>query len=458
MISAFCIAAPNSGSGKTTISAGLMRLLSRKYSVQAFKCGPDYIDTSYHKTAAGRTSYNLDTWLMGETEVKNTFTAQTQNCGIAVIEGVMGLFDGKSQSAAAAGTLPDISGSTAHIAQLLNLPVILVADCKGMAQSISAVIRGFSEQCKEYGIKLAAIIANNVGSAKHYAMLQESLSVRNLPPLIGFLPKNSPVSFKEHQLGLPHLFENTAETEKKLDVLADILNEHIDIQKLLELTAFQTKHEKLPSPQKTVRPTKTMAVAYDRAFCFYYPQNFASLEQCGYRLQFFSPLKDNKLPKTDAVYLGGGYPEIYAKELSQNSSMRKAIKDFAEQGGNIFAECGGFVYLCSSLQTAENNILNAHRSALQAPAKIYPFCGVIQAEAAMGTALRSLGYREGTFMQKPFFWQKKDNTFKGHEFHWSDIRFQADYKPFVTINNEYAGIIYKNTYASYIHFYFGPQI
>ncbi len=155
MFSAFCLTAPNSGSGKTTLSIGLMRLLAKKNAVQAFKCGPDYIDTSYHNTASFRTSYNLDTWLMGEEEVQAVFQDKTKNCDIAIIEGVMGLFDGKFQKKAETKRkIPSIPGSTAHIAQILSLPLIMVIDCKGMAQSISAVVRGFYEQSKEYRLPL----------------------------------------------------------------------------------------------------------------------------------------------------------------------------------------------------------------------------------------------------------------------------------------------------------------
>lgn len=458
MISAFCIAAPHSGTGKTTLSAGLMRLFARTHTVQPFKCGPDYVDPSYHKAAAGQTSYNLDTWLMGEEEVKRIFFGKTQNCDIAAVEGVMGLFDGKMHTAAPS-LLPNISGSTAHTAQLLNLPVLLIIDCKGMAQSVSALVRGFQEQCREYGLKIAGIIANNTGSERHAAILKESLDAWNLPPLLGHIPKNSPVSFKEHQLGLPHLFENTQEIEKKLDFLAVLLEKHIDIPKLLALTAW---HAKIPQPQPkqpAAAKKKIMAVAYDKAFCFYYPQNLEALEQCGYNLQFFSPLKDSKLPKADAVYLGGGYPEIFAEELSQNTSMRNAIKNFAEQDGNIFAECGGFMYLCGSLQTTQTEPdpkhANTARHATQAKAQNYAMCGILNAKAVMGTRLRSLGYREGTFIQPPFFWQSDSTAFKGHEFHWSDIQLREPYRPFLTIDGSSAGIIYKNVYASYIHFYFG---
>lgn len=463
MLSAFCLTAPSSGEGKTTLAIGLMRLLAKKYKVQAFKCGPDYVDTSYHKTASGNTSYNLDSWLMGEEEVKQTFFSQTKACDIAVVEGVMGLFDGKKfdekKQEEAVKNFPSILGSTAHIAQILSLPLIMIIDCKGMAQSISAIVRGFQSQCQEYGLNLAGIIANNVGSEKHYAMLDESLRIRNLPPLLGYIPKNLPVSFKERQLGLTHIFSKNAALENKLDELAEILSEHIAIDELLAATNY-TQTDKTPPPGKTCRkPNKKMGaapkigIAYDEAFCFYYPQNIAALKRIGYTCHFFSPLKDKNLPEVDALYFGGGYPEIYADILSKNTEMCHAVKDFAENDGSIFAECGGFMYLCSSL-CIKQHINPTRRNLEQAEAAIYPLCNVIDAKATMGTRLKSLGYRQGTFILKPFFWKSEQNEFRAHEFHWSDIELQKNYEPFLKIDKKPFGIHYKNVFASYLHFYF----
>lgn len=455
MLSAFCLTAPKSGEGKTTLSIGLMRLLAKKYAVQAFKCGPDYIDTSYHAAASRNTSYNLDSWLMGDKEVAQTFYSQTKTCDIAIVEGVMGLFDGKKQQETA-GCLPSLAGSTAHIAQILALPLIMVVDCKGMAQSISAIVRGFQSQCQDYGLNLAGIIANNVGSEKHYAMLNESLRAWNLPPLLGYIPKNMPVSFKERQLGLTHIFsgdkENTA-LENKLEELAEILSEHIDIDKLLTVTNYSQADRTPPADKPCKKPTKKIAVAYDEAFCFYYPQNLEALKRLGYACHFFSPLKDKNLPKADALYLGGGYPEIYAEALSKNTDMCHAVKEFAEEYGNIFAECGGFMYLCSSLCIKQNRC-QEQRYPEQAEPKIYPLCNVIDAAATMGSRLKSLGYRQGTFTCKPFFWESSVNEFRGHEFHWSDIELQKNYAPFLEIDKKPFGIHYKNVFASYLHFYF----
>lgn len=456
MLSAFCLTAPKSGEGKTTLSIGLMRLLAKKHAVQAFKCGPDYIDTSYHKIASSNTSYNLDSWIMGEEEVKQTFYSQTKTCDIAIVEGVMGLFDGKKQAEKDAGNLPSISGSTAHIAQILSLPLIMMIDCKGMAQSISAIVRGFQSQCQDYGLNLAGIIANNVGSEKHYAMLSESLRAWNLPPLLGYVPKNLPVSFKERQLGLTHIFSNNnqnAALENKLDELAEILSQHIDIENLLKVTKYAQPDKALPPAKPCRKPDKKIGIAYDKAFCFYYPQNLEALKRLGYTCQFFSPLKDKKLPKADALYLGGGYPEIYAEELSDNTKMCHAVKEFAEEYGNIFAECGGFMYLCSSLCIQQNSC-QQQRSPEQAEPKIYPLCNVLDAAATMGSRLKSLGYRQGTFTCKPFFWESEQNEFRGHEFHWSAIELQKNYAPFLEIDKKPFGIHYKNVFASWLHFYF----
>lgn len=474
MISAFCLTAPHSGSGKTTLSIGFMRLLAKKCAVQAFKCGPDYIDTSYHKIASGNTSYNLDSWLMGEKEVQNTFYCKTKTCDIAIVEGVMGLFDGKKsadtiqEKTKKQKSLPSISGSTAHIAQILKLPLIMVIDCKGMAQSISALVRGFQSQCQDYGLHLAGIIANNVGSKKHYAMLSESLSAWNLPPLLGYIPKNLPVSFKERQLGLPHIFSNTeknTDLENELDELANILEQHIDIDRLVSVTKYTQAPKALPNTPTKIQVNKKngiapkigitpkIGIAYDEAFCFYYPQNLEALKRLGYELHFFSPLKDTVLPKVDSLYLGGGYPEIYAKELSKNTAMRTAIKEFAENYGNIFAECGGYMYLCSELAIMQNEQQDKRSVELAEP-QVYPLCNVINATAAMGTRLRSLGYRQGILLQKPFFWESKETVFRAHEFHWSNIEMHENYAPFIEINKKQFGVHYKNVFASFLHFYF----
>ncbi len=466
--SAFCITAPCSGEGKTTLAMGLMRLLSRTYNVQAFKCGPDYVDTSYHTIASKHTSYNLDTWLMGEKEVINIFTKHSKHADIAIIEGVMGFFDGKKyekkdpnlpsyfHTVQENNTLPNIEGSTAHIAKLLQVPVIMVIDAKGMAQSISAIVRGFYEQAKEYAIPLIGIIANNIGSERHYQILQESLQAWNLPPLLGYLPKNIQFKTKERQLGLTHIFQTNEELEQQLDILADTLAQHLDIHKILTLTKYANTLTPFPLIPKLPQKQK-IGIAYDEAFCFYYPTNLQYLEHIGYKLCYFSPLKDKTIPKVDALYFGGGYPEIYADTLSQNIAMKNAIYHFAENNGHIFAECGGYMYLCSKLiTTSDKNFENKNLE--QAHNNTYPMCNVIKATAIMGNRLRSLGYKQGFFYNKPFFLNKNIQYFRGHEFHWSDIEIEENYSPFLTVDNQHIGIRYKNVYASYMHFYFANSL
>ena len=468
LFSAFCITAPNSGEGKTTLAMGLMRLLSRTYKVQAFKCGPDYVDTSYHTIASKNISYNLDTWLMGEKEVINTFSKNSKQADIAIIEGVMGFFDGKKyeknslslplyfNSIQETTNLPTIEGSTAHIAKILQVPVIMIIDAKGMAQSISAIVRGFYEQAKEYSINLVGIIANNVGSERHYQMLQESLQLWNLPPLLGYLPKNLQFKTKERQLGLTHIFKTNEKLEKQLDILADTLAQHLDINKILSLTQYTKKLTQFnlipPTPKK-----QKIGIAFDEAFCFYYSNNLKFLEHIGYELCYFSPLKDKNLPQVNALYFGGGYPEIYADILSQNTTMRTDIYQFAENNGQIFAECGGYMYLCSKLITTTENSLDL-KELKQAKQNTYPMCNVIKATATMGNRLRSLGYKQGFFCQTPFFLDKNIQYFRGHEFHWSDIQIEEDYPAFLTVDNQKIGIIYKNVYASYMHLYFANTL
>ena len=410
---AFCIAAPRSGEGKTTISLALMRLLTRqKKCVQAFKCGPDYIDPTFHSLVTSRTCANLDTWMMGKTEVQRVFSTKSHDADISICEGVMGLFDGKIQgkeNLKKENQIPNIDGSSAHCAKILNIPIILVVNAKGMASSIAALVAGFVLHAQKYNLTIAGIIANNVGSARHAKILEDALSTWDLPPLLGFLPRQEEWSIHERQLGLVPC----EESEKNMawaNSIADILEENLDVDTLLKRTQtprpllFQSgtpaiitetliptispasstlitasplaplaplaAKKKCPSHSPTVCSTHSvrsassapdtasphakqtkglLAIARDEAFCFYYEANIKALEHIGWKIIYFSPLHDKHLPKADALYLGGGYPEVFAKQLAENQNMRNDIYNFAMKNGEIFAECGGYMYLTKEL-------------------------------------------------------------------------------------------------------------
>ncbi len=437
----FCLAATHSGSGKTTITLALLRALKRRgRKVQPFKCGPDYIDPGFHQQAAGCESINLDTWMMLESGVQESFARACSGRDIAVVEGVMGLFDGFSAT--------EITGSTADCARLLQLPVILIVDAKGMAGSIAPLIKGFTEFNRE--VKITAVIANNVGSKAHTEILAEALDAAGLPPLLGGLPKNPDFKLKERHLGLTPFLEN-AKASAWFDTLAAAVEEFIDIDKLLEIVKLD--HPQPPKkPQPLPPKTKIrLALAKDSAFHFYYPDNLFLLRQAGFEIVEFSPLSDRALPEgTRLLLLGGGFPEMFAAELAENHNMRQAIKDFADNDGMIYGECGGFMYLGESLTDSNG--------------RSFPMCSVIPGKSRMTPKLRSLGYREvSTLTKTPF--GPAGTTIRGHEFHWSEMEITKTCPSLYCQKNRrgderLCGIHLNNILASYIHLHFSatPQV
>lgn len=436
---AICVAAAQSGSGKTTLTLALLRALKRRgFKVQPFKCGPDYIDPTFHAKASGTPSINLDTWMMREEGVQSSWRFYNQSVDVAVVEGVMGLFDGRSPG--------ELVGSTADCARLLEIPVILVVDAKGMAGSIAPLVMGYSKFHPQ--VRIVGVIANKVGSPRHTEILKTALEKANLPPLLGALPKSDDWILPERHLGLVPFLEN-----EKSDVwfnrLADKAEEGIDIKKLLEVCKYH--------PDKLAKPTLKqnlsdvtgkglkVAVAMDQAFHFYYQDNFRFLREHGYQLEEFSPLHDSGLPKnTDILYLGGGYPEMFGKKLSANQSMRSAILEYAKKGGTIYAECGGYMYLSKALQDEDG--------------EVYPMCNVLNITANMGKRLRSLGYREVTpYAELP--WKTKNKTLRGHEFHYSDMNFHTTYPPLFQVKDKKGelqdvGVQTGKICASYVHLHF----
>lgn len=435
---AFCLAAPHSGGGKTTLALALMRAFrNRGLAVQGFKCGPDYIDPSFHQQATGRVSPNLDTWMMGKQGVRSVWDRHTVNADIAICEGVMGLFDSRTPG--------ELAGSTADCALTLGLPVILVVQAKGMAGSLAPIVAGFCDFHPE--LRIAGVIANRVGSPKHAALLKEALHREGLPPLLGALPYQKDWVLPERQLGLIPAEESDLR-ENWYDTLAEAAEEFIELDTLRKLCSCPRPVAQPPvlfEHQETGKNQKRMGIARDRAFCFYYEENEAALLKQGWELVAFSPLKDKFLPPDlDALYLGGGYPEVFAEELSANVSMREDIRRFAENGKEIFAECGGYMYLAKALTTKEG--------------KEYPFCGVINGTAHMGTQLRSLGYREVTLHGYPFAEALPADRLRGHEFHWSKMELHQDYSPLYSFTDregkqQQDGVCQGNIKAGYIHLY-----
>ena len=437
-LSAFCIAGTSSGDGKTTVTLALLRALyNRGMKVQPFKCGPDYIDPTFHNKACQRHSRNLDCWMMGKDAVKKSFAHGVADMDVGVLEGVMGLYDSSRP-----GTL---SGSTAETAITLGVPVILTINAKGMAGSIAAMVKGYCDFCPD--INIIGVIANRVGSANHASLLREDLELAGLPPLLGYLMRNEKFTLPERHLGLVPFIEHEKSTAW-FDLLAAEAETCFDFDRILELTNCQSAQIVRPVIET---PLIKLGIAYDRAFHFYYEDNLDILRNCGFELVKFSPISDKELPDDiKGIYLGGGFPEIFAAELEQNRSMRASIKAFANAGGAIYAECGGFMYLTESLKDADG--------------KLYKLCGLIPARAAMGQRLRSLGYREVRSCHESFF-GPAGTALRGHEFHWSSTEFTTTAMPawqMLSTRKQASwaptGYSSKNIIASYIHLHFASNI
>jgi cobyrinic acid a,c-diamide synthase len=401
------IAGVASGVGKTTTTVGLCRALrARGLQVAVFKCGPDYLDPTYHARAAGRLSHNLDGWLMGQTVVRETFARAAAGADIALIEGVMGLFDG----AAASG--PDAeAGSTAEIAKWLQAPVVLVADAGGMARSFAALVAGFAGFDRD--LPLCGVLANQVGSRGHLELLRKALGPA-LPPLLGGLPKGAAPAFPHRHLGL-----HAADAETVPDALFDEWGEAVaawcNLDALLAVArqAAAPAQESSPTSTAARTPTHTHAprcrigLARDQAFHFYYEDNLRRLEALGAALVPFSPLHDARLPEgLDGLYLGGGYPELFAAGLAGNVKMRAAIADFAHTGRPVHGECGGLMYLCQAIRTRDG--------------ARHPMLGLLPGEAVMGDRLAALGYAE-VELTAPCILGAPGLRFRGHQFRYSQL-------------------------------------
>lgn len=433
-----CIAGTHSGVGKTTLTLGILASLKRRgYSIQPFKCGPDYIDPGHHTRASGCLSRNLDTWMMGRNAVVESYARGCGTVDGAVVEGVMGLFDGASSTS--------LTGSSAQVAKILGLPVILVVNARSMARSLAALVKGFA--IFEPGVHIAGVIANQVGSKEHASILEEALMAAKLPPLLGALPNNDSWSIPERHLGLVTGFEHK-ETVSWYDRLADAVDEHLDLEKLVE--SCRASRPCRQSPEKpNLPPAVRVAIARDDAFHFYYQDNLERLTAAGIELIPFSPLQDRSLPANIAgIYIGGGFPEMFARQLELNFPLRAEIAAFADRGGCIYAECGGFMYLCRTL---------ADRDGCRRE-----MCGVIPAETVMGSRLHRLGYVEAKTAASGLF-GPAGTSFKGHEFHWSSLAVDGEVETALTINKpgvssvQPEGVHIKNVWASYVHAHFASN-
>ena len=439
--SAFAVGAASSGSGKTVITLGLMEALRRRgIRVQPFKAGPDYIDTALHGALLGTPSYNLDTWMMGSAGAIKTFEAASRGARVSVVEGVMGLYDG-------ADALEE-EGSTAHLAKVLGIPVVLVVNAEKTARSIAAVVKGFVDF--DPAVDIRWVLFNRVGSPNHYDILKKAVTSNTDVKVLGYIPRESALDIPGRHLGLVMRDGLSARQWKGfVRAAGDAVETHLDLDGLLR-SASRVAPVKDARRVIGTRPRVKIAVARDAAFSFYYAENLDLLRYFGAELVEFSPIKDKKLPDgTGGVYLGGGYPELYAKELRANSRLREEIRDFAASGAPVYAECGGLMYLGKRLTDNDG--------------KSYPMCGVFPWSARMLPKRKALGYREIKIARGcPFL--GAGQRIKGHEFHYSELTlpgkggFERVYElTGVSGPGRLEGFLHKKTLASYIHLHFGSN-
>ncbi len=425
----FMIAAPMSGAGKTTICRGLMELFTQEgYKVQPFKCGPDYIDTKYHEQACGRPSINLDSFMTEEPHLLELYQHYSAQADVCIVEGMMGLYDGYDR----------LKGSSADIARILHLPVILVVDAQSSAYSMAALIYGFQQFNKDIQIK--GIIFNKVGSERHAQLLMEVCQDLNLCYL-GSLHRHNELKIEDRYLGLD--FATSAPDE--LEASATVIRKEIDWQQLLTLTALPDpllNKEEQKGTQVTEQKLHIAVARNQESFSFIYAEHLVSLERLG-KVSFFDPEREAHLPEDiDLLYLPGGYPEKHAQVIAENNTLKKEIYAYITQGGRTLAECGGMIYLSKALLKEEGT---------------FPMVGVFPFAIDATSAARklSLGYRRLSY---------NGLLLRGHEFHYTQVAMDDAKESAKTITQVYnaKGIAvktpiyrYKNTIASYTHLYWG---
>jgi cobyrinic acid a,c-diamide synthase len=452
------IAGTTSGVGKTSVTLGILYLLKNLgFKIQSFKIGPDFIDPSYHHFVTNSPSYNLDSWLMGNKGLINTFDTYTIGKDIAVIEGVMGLFDG-------AGGKNNFA-STAQIAKILNSPIILVIDASKAARSIAAIAYGFMNFQK--GLKIKGIILNKISSNRHFRFIKDAFENKIKIPIVGVIYRNQELIFSERHLGLIPREELDDKRRKEILNSAKILSESLDSEKIISLIRplqnEKVRKEKIDtSKEKNIQRIK-IAVALDESFNFYYQENLDILQKKGAELIFFSPLNDPKLPDVDGIIIGGGFPEILANNLSKNQAMMRAIKKVAEREIPIYAECGGLMYLSNSIKEDSFRYKNTKIQESKVNfKKTYRMIGLIDAITKMTDQL-TLNYTQGKVINESLL--GNINRVRGHEFHFSvmenipnDSKFSYYLNKGKGITNQKDGIVVYNTLASYTHLHFSNTI
>ncbi|MBI5253008.1 MAG: hydrogenobyrinic acid a,c-diamide synthase (glutamine-hydrolyzing) [Euryarchaeota archaeon] len=425
----------SSRAGKTLVSIGLMRALrSRGYKVQPFKIGPDFIDPSYHKFATGMPSRNLDSYMMKNRDIVEVFQRNGKNADMAVIEGVMGLYDSHDAM--------DEKGSTAEVAKILKAPVIIIANVERISRTAAAFVLGYKLFDKAVDIK--GVILNRVGSEKHAQKARLAVEKLARMEVVGVMPRSESARIPERHLGLVPAHEMKA-VEKLFNFLAEFIETYVDVDRILEIANAASE---LPEVKENAlyRPKNKynvrLGIMRDKAFTFYYEDTLDAFAASGAKLIYINSLKDKKLPDIDALYIGGGFPEIFADALERNKKLRECIFSFCESGKPVYAECGGLMYLGEKLLNKKN--------------EEYEMVGFLPITTRMQGKFQALGYvRSVAARDNPL--SKKNDILVGHEFHHSKVELNGKVKyAYKTmrgrgIDGKRDGILLKNTLASYMH-------
>lgn len=441
------IAGASSGSGKTTLSIGLMRaFMNRGLSVQPFKTGPDYIDPMFHRKVLGTSSYNLPLWMVADETIQYLFNKRNGNADITVVEGVMGYYDGHS--------INSFEGSTAYLADLLELPVLLVFNASSMSLSAAAIVKGFAEFKTPTRIK--GVILNQVNSESHYRMLKTAIETHTGIKCYGYLPKNNAVVIESRHLGLLQAEEIT-DLNAKVDMIAEQLEKTVNLEALYSDFEYIEKPCDIPEgvalllkeikEKLTFKGSLTLGVAKDQAFSFYYDENLETLEALGVKIKYFSPMHDAYLPeRIDALYFGGGYPEVFAAQLSANQSFREQLFLKLEAGMPCYAECGGLMYLTDLIEDLDG----------------WPFemVGFFDVNTLMTKKLQRFGHTniKLSLEAKEKFGKSYEFSYRAHEFHKSIL---VEHQPISKIieaskrsKTWQCGFFRENTLATYAHNHF----
>ena len=423
----FVIAGTGSGVGKTSITTGIMSLLSKRYKVQGFKVGPDFIDPMYHSAATGRPSRNLDSFLLNDNKIRNLVGFASEDADVCVVEGVRGLYEGFTGDS-------DV-GSTAHLAKLLNLPVVLVVDSGSLTRSTAAIINGF--RSFDPDVKIAGVILNKVSGSQHSEKLNVTMSTYCKDvKVVGKIKKDRENTLGQRHLGLDTIVDEEHSGVSTLERLVD----SVDLDMLMGIAESTDPDLPKDSPYVKRDADADIAVPYDDAYCFYYRENLECLEASGFRIRKFSPVAGERLPEADAVYLGGGYPELHADDISMNRDFLDGVRNMAQDGKPVLGECGGLMSLCSGMVDKEGIR--------------HDMIGVFGCDSVFVNKRHGPTYvMADATPDNPLF----SGSIRAHEYHYSEVTatgsetFGFDVKRGQGIVDKKDGLVFQNTVGTYMH-------